>query len=521
MQQGNSIDRSGEVVKTDEKHVSSLETLRKRVLEQLKKDLSLSRGVEVREGTWEDIAFLDYISQQIRLAHRDLQKGISPEEANDLGNLKALQPSWVLTSAQDPDAEYLPESVIAEAVDPMLLPALSDTPKHIIERMTFLRHKQAEFKPFSNAENRLGPKSGPGLEGTTEPFDLGDGRGITLRTRTFSAESESESEEETLGVEQTASNSGICDCCGVYHNDLLKHTSRCYGRCLECDQDSEACIRGAEDPLQCLPCSTKGRKCSGLSEESDVDPDQTTVECPRCWVNCLLSNMAEHVSACQGRCSSCVEKGLSCIRLTSKDQKCQNCDNADQCMSFSHDHLVLAAAPGTCGNCLGPITYEGHQYVCPGQCKFCHEAQIPCIRSARWPAKCDHCKKNGLACGGYTHVENIRQRGKVTCPRCLRDDVWKKHVKECKGRCKGCVRAGIPCVRGRGYGDRCTSCATVEECGDYDYDDAIPKSNFRLIVWVSGIAFERCNHFSFQDLLALRSQKVINVIAAIASRNSI
>ncbi|CAG7560995.1 unnamed protein product [Fusarium equiseti] len=209
MQHDNSIDHGETVVRTDEKHVSSLETLRKRVLEQLKKDLSLSKRVEVREGTWEDIAFLDYISEHVRLAHRDLQKGISPEEANDWGNLKALQPSWVLPSAQDPDVEYLPESVIVEAVDPMLLPALSDTPKHIIERMTFLQHKQAEFEPFSNAINRLGPKSGPGPEGTTEPFDLGDGRGITLRTRTFSVESESESEEETSGAEQTATNSDV------------------------------------------------------------------------------------------------------------------------------------------------------------------------------------------------------------------------------------------------------------------------------------------------------------------------
>ncbi|RFN47087.1 hypothetical protein FIE12Z_8666 [Fusarium flagelliforme] len=184
MQHDNSIDHGETVVRTDEKH-----------------------PFQARGGSRRNMGGHRVLGLCLRTCQTCPQrpsKGISPEEANDWGNLKVLQPSWVLTSAQGPDVEYLPESVIAEAVDPMLLPALSDTPKHIIERMTFLQHKQAEFEPFSNAENRLGPRSGPGLEGTTEPFDLGDGRGITLRTRTSS-----ESEEETSGVEQTTSKSDV------------------------------------------------------------------------------------------------------------------------------------------------------------------------------------------------------------------------------------------------------------------------------------------------------------------------
>ncbi|PTD12028.1 hypothetical protein FCULG_00004151 [Fusarium culmorum] len=314
LQYDNSIIRGETVIRTSEKH--------KCVLEQLKKDVSLSTRVEAREGIWDDIAFVGYVAYQIRLAHRELQDGISPEEAENWRNLEVLQPSWVLKSAQDPDVEYLPESVIVNALDPLLLPALTDTPPYVPERMDFLQQKQAEFEPVSNSENRLGPRSKTGPEGTTEPFDVGDGRGISLSTRAFSM---IETEEETLGVEQTVSASGICDRCGVYHNDLPTHASQCYGRCLECNKDAQACIRGAEDPIQCIPCLAKGSKCSGVSQESNADPDETKAICPRCWVSFVLSNMANHVSSCKGRCGSCIKADLPCVRLPHDKQQCYNC----------------------------------------------------------------------------------------------------------------------------------------------------------------------------------------------------
>ncbi|KAM0391225.1 hypothetical protein ACHAQC_007409 [Fusarium culmorum] len=126
LQYDNSIIRGETVIRTSEKH--------KCVLEQLKKDVSLSTRVEAREGIWDDIAFVGYVAYQIRLAHRELQDGISPEEAENWRNLEVLQPSWVLKSAQDPDVEYLPESVIVNALDPLLLPALTDTPPYVPEQ---------------------------------------------------------------------------------------------------------------------------------------------------------------------------------------------------------------------------------------------------------------------------------------------------------------------------------------------------------------------------------------------------
>ncbi|KAH7005105.1 hypothetical protein EDB82DRAFT_521098 [Fusarium venenatum] len=205
IQNNNSIVRSETVVRTSEKHVVSIENLQKRVLKQLEKDVSLSTRVKVREGIWEDMAFLEYVADHVRFTHRELQEGISPEEAKNWGNLEALQPSWALKSAQGPNVEYLPESVIVNALDPMLLPALPDTPRYVIEQMNFLQDKQAEFEPLSNSENRLGPRSKTRPGGTAEPFDLGDGRGIALSTRVFSMETE----EDTSGVGQTASGSDV------------------------------------------------------------------------------------------------------------------------------------------------------------------------------------------------------------------------------------------------------------------------------------------------------------------------
>lgn len=484
MTQQKCIHRSPSLVTLTAADHTKVDHLQTQVLCQLKEDVSLSNSVQTRDGAWEDVSFIRYIVRELKVARKEVQQGMSLAEADRWSHLCDLLPGWAhsLPSANVTGNMLMSEIEVEHYLDPRLQePQPTDivpvARQDFMRRMQSLQEKQVEPDRLSGARNRVGPKgSGLGSRSGDEPFDLCDDNGTPLSMKVFTIQRERKrktvkTQESKPAPAAVPAASGVCDHCGTVWKDLPTHMPYCLRRCESCEKDQRPCVRHPEDPLKCLHCKSKGTKCSNSPQVS-----QTETSCPRCWCMHLVSDMADHVADCHGRCTGCVEGKVPCIVVENGTRQCEHCENTGhECLSFSHDYLFPEKEQATCDRCLGPVTYRGHKQGCIGQCSSCRQAQQPCIRSRQYPARCDYCEAQELDCSDFSHLFDKRVRKKVFCKHCLRDDVFPNHVATCKGRCKGCVLANRPCVRAKGDGSKCKGCKTQAECGEYDNEDNLAK----------------------------------------------
>jgi hypothetical protein len=480
------IHRSPSLVTSTAADHTKVDHLHIRVLNQLKEDISLSNSVQTRDGAWEDVSFIRYIVRELKLARKKLQQGLSPAEADRWSHLCDLVPGWThsVLSANVAGNMFVSEIEVEQWLDARLQ---EPQPTDIVpvagqdfqRRMESLQEKQIKPDRLSGAHDRVRPRgsgSGSSSNSGDEPFDLCDDNGTPLSMKVFTIRPERKKKtvkkkELKPAPAPAPAASGVGDHCGTVWKDLPTHVSHCLRRCKSCEKDQRPCVRHPEDPLQCLHCKSKGTKCSNSSQVS-----QTATSCPRCWCMYSVSEIADHVAGCRGRCTGCVEGKVPCVAVENDTQRCQRCKDAGhECQLFPHDYLFPEKEQATCDRCLGPVTYRGHKQDCIGQCSSCRQAQRPCIRSRPYPAKCDYCEAQELDCSDFSHLIEKRVRKKVFCKHCLRDDIFPNHVATCKGRCKGCVLADRPCVRTRGDGRKCQGCKTMDECGEYDNEDNVPK----------------------------------------------
>jgi len=96
-----------------------------------------------------------------------------------------------------------------------------------------------------------------------------------------------------------------------------------------------------------------------------------------------------------------------------------------------------------------------HLQLCKGKCQGCKELGVPCIFLNGMSKSCNSCKEQGVVCGGRTthkHLESTRKVFYDTCRRYKRQmerSHLKRHMLQCKGKCKECSERGIPCIYSR------------------------------------------------------------------------
>ncbi|KAH7008575.1 hypothetical protein EDB80DRAFT_683580 [Ilyonectria destructans] len=203
----------------------------------------------------------------------------------------------------------------------------------------------------------------------------------------------------------------------------------------------------------------------------------------------------KHEKTCKGRCKSCRDSDLACIK-SAKADSCQGClQNGLDCTEFSH-----ADAP--CERCGGPLPKRGPEHIkkCKGRCKHCQDADVPCLKNGNR----SHSNTPGSDCGQGAmremrtpHValepeepsatmqgqmQRVHERecpvsfpasfshehlaeNKYVCSRC--DQAYgsaitlSQHVARCRGKCDQCKDSIIPCVW-FGTSSACSSCIDEE-----------------------------------------------------------
>ena len=99
-----------------------------------------------------------------------------------------------------------------------------------------------------------------------------------------------------------------------------------------------------------------------------------------------------------------------------------------------------------------------------------YKAGMPCVRVTS--GKCQHCIDHKLECSEFSH-EHLVVSKKKTCDRCGHEVLsmaMKQHLRSCRGKCKACLEAGVPCVMTRSR--KCESCEEHKlDCSGFSRKD--------------------------------------------------
>jgi hypothetical protein len=208
---------------------------------------------------------------------------------------------------------------------------------------------------------------------------------------------------------------------------------------------------------------------------SNVIPRASLPLCSRCGVSFgSVKHRDFHEKSCKGRCKACLEARVPCSKTAGASKKCIRCSDQNlNCSEFSHEHLWVGRETRTCERCGRERAARGfrdHVKLCRGECNACLDAGMPCVRVIS--GKCQHCIDHKLECSGFSH-EHLVVRKEKTCDRCgnkVLSMVMKQHLRSCKGKCKACLEAGVPCVMT--CSRKCESCKEHKlDCSDFSHND--------------------------------------------------
>ncbi|KAF4944460.1 hypothetical protein FSARC_14671 [Fusarium sarcochroum] len=220
--------REEDMVKVRPNTQPTLTHLAKPVTQQLRKDVTLSTRVQVKDGAWHDPTLRDNVITELNRAFNQLRSGISHEEAASWKSLQKLKAGWA-----DPPAD---ESGLETPLEPFHASARGDfhTPSHETrENVELLKEHHVDPPRISKGDLRINERIVAQRDVRWEanrraqdmfdpdhisedPFELRDRDGQTVRRTLFStALSKKRAGKKKAGPAQppVASDSGTCSRC--------------------------------------------------------------------------------------------------------------------------------------------------------------------------------------------------------------------------------------------------------------------------------------------------------------------
>jgi hypothetical protein len=436
--------------------------------------------MEIPEYVWEDEALRINVVSGLHNARDELVRGLPVSDLDDRGMLKRLDMDWVFTErvADDLDEARNIRDIPRDLTSTGLSEDFTERARRLQDHEPFARIVDAERAGRAGR----GSRSKASVGRVDGPFELLNRNGEPARHQIFfvptsrkPASNARRASKHTKEVEGLP----ICGQCFVVVKDLESHAKRCYGRCQACSSKNIACVKALDDPFTCVPCKSSAQKCSGIPRTDNGSQK----ECHKCLCTFKFEEYIAHHNQCVGRCSRCVEEGLSCQRRSSDpNAKCQHCTGAaDSCTDFSHANPVTEELQ-ECDRC-GAMKARRHQYECRGRCSSCADATPKAICThEQTRGKCDRCISLGHAtCGDYSHAaEATGYRLKKDCEFCgVQQTDPRKH--RCVGRCQPCREANNRiCLRPKGWNKPCGHCPSDDVCINPSHPDRVPHEECPL-----------------------------------------